>query len=91
MHFRLDEYRAIWPTQRSYTWYSSHSHCCRTNFFQTALRNTFAGYQYHVNTQLSGPGAREQGGGRVGHAYKQHTNRLQHPGGSIGPPRSFSS
>ena len=25
---------------------------CRTNFFQTALRNTFAGY--HVNTQLSG-------------------------------------
>ena len=32
--------------------YTHHRHCCRTNFFQTALRNTFAGY--HVNTQLSG-------------------------------------
>ena len=45
---------SIWPTQqRAYTEYSTHhTHCCRTNFFQTALRNTFAGY--HVNTQLSG-------------------------------------
>ena len=32
--------------------YTHHTHCCRTNFFQTALRNTFAGY--NVNTQLSG-------------------------------------
>ena len=49
-------------------------YCCRTNFFQTALRNTFAGY--HVNTQLSG-GARAGGGPRW--PYKPSTAlRRQH-------------
>ena len=44
----LSEFRAIWPIRIACT---HHTHCCRTNFFQTVLRNTFAGY--HVNTQLS--------------------------------------
>ena len=45
----INEFRAIWPIIIPCT---HHTHCCRTNFFQTALRNTFDGY--HVNTQLSG-------------------------------------
>ena len=57
--------------------YTHHTHCCRTNFFQTALRITFAGLWRASNSKEVD---------RVG-----HTNRLQHPGGIIGPPRPFSS
>ena len=31
--------------------YTHHRHCCRTNFFQTALRNTFAGYHEQFSMQ----------------------------------------
>ena len=34
----IDEYRAVWPTQTHKAAYTHHTHCCRTNFFQTALR-----------------------------------------------------
>ena len=43
----LDEYRVIRSIILAYT---HHTHLCRTNFFQTALRNTFAGFR--VNTRL---------------------------------------
>ena len=45
-------YRAILPIILAYAHHTCHTaECCRTDFFQTALRNTFAGFR--VNARLS--------------------------------------